>query len=490
MSRSFRFQLALRFALAMAAGLAVVGLLSFLALRETLDREIEATLLGVASIQAGSATEPDEGHMRLLEWELSPEEAEALRDLNRFTQIWGEDGRSLLRTRYLTEDLPLDTAALRGAVAGELVWTEQEFQGTPVRSLFYPLGRFGPEHEAHVLQVAAPLESRNRMLRGVAFFVSLVVVTVSVGSFGGAWWLADRALRPVHRLTDQAEEIGAGTLGRRITAHTETQEYQHLVEVLNGMLARIDEAFEAQKRFTADASHELRSPLTALRGEMEVALRRERSPEEYRRVLASGLEEVERLSRTAEDLLTLARSDAGVMEPRLRSVDLGQVVGSVTERLRKLGEGKGVRLSAELTSGVEVLADADLLDRLAWNLVENAVKFTPAGGSIEVLVHRDGGRAPTLEVRDSGPGLDENDMERIFERFSRGDSARARSSDTPGTGLGLAIARAIANVHGAELTVANRPEGNGALSRVRFRDRPASTPVPADSFKGRARSRL
>lgn len=467
MNRSFRFQLALRFAGTMAVALAAVGLLSLVAVRETLDREIDATLLGVASIQAGSATEPEQGHMRLLEWELTPAEAQALRDLNRFAQIWTEDGGSLVRSRYLTSDLPLDTAALRQAAQGELVWREQDFGGTPVRSLFYPLGRFGPAHEAHVLQAAAPLEARNRMLRGVAFFVSLVVVGVSAGSFAGAWWLADRALRPVHQVTGQAEEIGARTLGRRITAHADTQEYRRLVQVLNGMLARIDDAFEAQKRFTADASHELRSPLTALRGELEVSLRRERSREEYQDVLASALEEVERLSRTAEDLLTLARSDAGVMEPRLRPVDLAEVVGRVAERIRRTGQEKGVRLQLALAPGVEVLGDPDLLDRLVWNLTENAVKFTPAGGRVELVVERDEG-APVIEVRDSGPGLTKEDRARIFERFSRGDRARTPSPDTPGTGLGLAIARATAELHGAELTVTNRPGGGGALCRVRF----------------------
>ncbi len=479
MRRSFRVQLALQFAGAMGAGLVIVGLLSFLAVRETLDREIEATLLGVASIQAGAATEADEGHMRLVELELTAEEAEVLRDLNRFSQIWGEDGRSLLRTRYLTEDLPLDTAALRRAVDGELVWEEQEFQGMPVLSLYYPLGRFGEEHEAHVLQVSAPLESRDRLLGGVALFVSLAVVAISLASFGGAWWLADRTLGPVRRVTEQAEEIGGGTLGRRITAHADTEEYERLVQVLNGMLARIDHAFEAQKRFTADASHELRSPLTALRGEMEVALRRDRSPDEYRRVLTSALEEVERLSRTAEDLLILARSDAGVMEPRLRVVDLGDKVGGVVERLRKLSEGKGLRLSAELEPGVQVVGDPDLLGRLVWNLVENGVKFTSDGGSVEVVVGRLGDGGPVLEVRDTGPGLDEDDLERIFQPFARGDLARGRSPDTPGTGLGLTMARAIAELHGAELHVSNRSGEPGAVARVRFPDRIRSPHEPA-----------
>ena len=462
----------------MAVALLLLGLLGVLALREALDRELDATLMGVASVQAGSATEPEEGDMRLLEWELTPAEAEAVRDLNRFSQIWTGDGRSLLRSRYLTRDLPLDSAALREAAAGELVWREQDFEGAPVRSLFYPLGRFGPAHEAHVLQVAAPLESRNRMLRDAALFVFLVVLVVTAGTFAGGWWLADRALGPVRQVTDQAEEIGAGTLGHRITAHAETEEYRDLVQVLNGMLQRIDEAFEVQKRFTADASHELRSPLTALRAEIEVTLRRARSPEEYRAVLNSLLEEVERLSRTAEDLLTLARSDAGVMEPRLRPVDLGQIVGRVAERIQKMEKAKSLRIDTQLASELEVLADPDLLDRLIWNLAENAVKFTPEGGAVELALERQGG-TPVLEVRDTGPGLTKEDQALIFQRFSRGDRARTRSPDTPGTGLGLAIAHAAAELHGAELTARNRSDQAGAVFRIRFTGMVPERPQPA-----------
>ena len=475
MKSSLRLQVALRFAGIMALAVAVLGLLGFLAVRESQDREIDATLLSVASVQAGTATEPEDGDMRLLEWELTPEEAGELRDLNRYVQIWSEEGESLLRTRYLTEDLPLDPPALQGAAEGDLVWEEHEFQGMPIRSLFYPLGRLGPEHEAHVLQVAAPLESRNRLLRQVALLFSGLGLAVTAVTFGGAWWLAGRTLRPVHQITDQAEEIGEGTLGRRISARAESREYERLVHVLNGMLERIDQAFEAQKRFAADASHELRSPLTALRGELELAARRERSAEEYRRVLASALEDVEHLGRTVEDLLALARADAGTLEPRLRAVDLGETTGRVTARLRTLAEEKDVELAANGAPGVEVEAAPDLLERMVWNLVENAVKFTPAGGRVDVTV-RETPAGAELEVADTGPGLPEEERERIFQRFSRADQARTRSPDVGGAGLGLAIVRAAAELHGAEVEVRNRDAGTGALFRVRFLPREDAGP--------------
>lgn len=464
MNRSFRTQLALRFAVSMAGALAVVAVLSFLAIRATLDRQIDASIANVASIQAAAITEPESGEMRLREWEVTPEEAASVRDVNRFTQVWSAEGRSLLRTRYLTRDLPLDQDALGEALAGELAWSEQRFQEMPVRSLYYPLGRLGEAHEPHVLQVAAPLTARNDTLRSLAALLVGIVVFVSAATFAGSWWLADRAVRPVHEIIDQAEEIEAGTLGRRLRAAAFSREYRRLVEVLNTMLARLDSAFEAQRRFTADASHELRSPLTALRGELELARRRERSPEEYRRVIDSALEEVDRLTRTAEDLLTLARSDAGVLELRLGRDDLGERVRRVVDRLRASADAAGVSLEMEVEGETAAVVDTDRIERLVRNLVENAVRYTPAGGEVAVRVARSDGPVE-LVVADTGPGIPPEDLEGIFHRFHRVDESRTPARDGSGTGLGLAIARTIAELHGGEVTAANRP-GGGAEFRA------------------------
>ncbi|HSJ14234.1 MAG TPA: histidine kinase dimerization/phospho-acceptor domain-containing protein, partial [Longimicrobiales bacterium] len=395
--QSFRFRLAARFAATMFAGLLVLAMITFLAIREALDRELNASLLNVASIQAASVTDAPSGEMRFHEWELTPEEAAQVRDLNRYAQVWSEQGESLLRTRYITADLPLDRAALARALAGELVWDEADFAGLPVRSLFYPLGRLGHLHEPHVLQVAAPLVARNQVLRAVALALAALTLLISAGTFAGSWWLAARAVRPVREIIDQAEAIGGGTIDRRISADAENIEYQRLVQVLNTMLGRIAGAFTAQRRFTADASHELRSPLTALRGEIELALRRPRSSEEYERVLRSAQEEVERLSRITEDLLTLARSDAGVLEARRVSVDLSVLARDVAPRLQAYAREREVRVHVEAPEPAPLRADPDLLSRLAWNLATNAIKASPPGAEVTLAVkaHPD---AVSLEV--------------------------------------------------------------------------------------------
>lgn len=460
---SFRLQLAGRFTLAMAVALGAVMTVGHFALETTLDRQIEATILSVAAIQAASVTDDPTGEMHFHEWNLTPEEAAEVHDLNRWAEIWSVDGQSLLRSQFLATDLPLDTTALRLAGGGQLTWTEQSFRGAEIRSLYYPLGRLGEKHEPHVLQVAAPLTARNATLRAAALGLALIAVLVSAATFAGAWWLAGRVVAPVRDITRQAEEIGAATLGRRITAHADTHEYRRLVDVLNTMLVRIDAAFEAQRRFTGDASHELRSPLTALRGELELALRKERSPDEYRRTLASALEEAKRLSALADELLTLARSDAGVMEPRRRYVRLVDPVLRAVDRVRPGADAKQIDITTNVDGDVAGFWDPELLERMAHNLVDNAVKYTTPGGHVRIEIDESEGVA-VLDVADTGPGLRPADHARIFERFYRADVARA---DSEGTGLGLSIVEAIVQAHEGDVAADNRDEG-GALFRVRL----------------------
>ena len=451
--------------------MAALSAVTLLTLRAVLDREIDASILSIASIQAGSLADGPEGTMHFHEWDITPAEAASVRDLVRYAQVWQADGGSLLRSRYMTSDLPADAEALASASAGELIWTEQRFEGSPIRTLFYPLERLGEAHEAHVLQIAAPLIARNEALGRAGSYLIMLTALLAVATFGGSWWLAGSAIRPIHEVIDQAEEIGEGSLGRGIQAYAETSEYQRLVEVLNTMLGRIDRAFESQRRFTADASHELRSPLTAMRGEIEVALRQPRQPDEYQRVLDSTLEEVLRLSRLTEDLLTLARSDAGALTPQVEVCDAAEIVARMVDRLRPQAEEKGIELVLDAPESISAVLDPGLLGESAWNLTDNALKFADQGGHVCVAV-REGPGELVLEVEDDGPGFGDLDTSSPFERFFRADEARPRGPATTGTGLGLAIVKAAAEAHGGRATAENRSTG-GARFTVRF---PSSTP--------------
>jgi signal transduction histidine kinase len=195
-----------------------------------------------------------------------------------------------------------------------------------------------------------------------------------------------------------------------------------------------------------------------------VALRRDRTPEEYVRVLDSALEEAERLSRLAEDLLTLTRSEARVLQPQIQSVDLTERVRRTVSRLSPEAEGRGIRIVGPAEGPIMAGADPDLFDRLVWNLLGNAVKFSPRGGLVEVrLGYTD--RGAVMEVADRGPGIPEDQLEKVFERFFRTDESRTPGEESSGAGLGLAIAKAIVELHQGEITAENRPDG-GAVLRV------------------------
>jgi len=477
---SFRFVLATRVTLALTAAVTAVALLSYFALRQALDRELEASMMAVASIQAATVTADPSGEMHFHEWELTPEEAASVRDLIRYLQIWNTDGESLLRTGHVNEDLPLDTVALASAGQGRLVWTGGRFQGIPIRALYYPLERMGDLHIQHVLEVAAPLEARNRMLRKAALLIFSIVVTAAAAAFPGGWWLAGRAVQPVDAIVDQAEAITAGSPRRTIDAYADTWEYKRLVQVLNRMLSRLQAAVDTQRRFTADASHELRTPLTVLRGELEVALRRERSPEEYTRVLRTSLEEAERLSRLAEDLMTLTRSEAGAQRLQVKEDDVAERVRNAAARLSRQAHEKEIEITGPSPGAVRAELDPDLMDRVIWNLVSNAIKFTPPGGRVDVRV-REVDSGVTLEVSDTGPGIPPDKLDAVFDRFFRIDEVRTLGSETSGTGLGLAIVKAIAELHGGSVVASNRA-GGGALFRVTLPRSRAGMPKHEEPF--------
>jgi heavy metal sensor kinase len=279
---------------------------------------------------------------------------------------------------------------------------------------------------------------------------------------GGGWFLAHRALRPVDRMTQAARQIGASQLHARIELTGANDELDRLAETLNEMLTRLEAAFTEMRQFTADASHELQTPLTILRGEVEIALRAERSPEEYVRVMKSALEEIERISLLVEGLLLLARSDAGVLKMDLKPLDPMALVEDVLGRLGPLARARSVALSLGSMEPMEMRGDLVHLRRLLFNLVDNAIKYTPEGGTVRVSVERRGEWA-MLAVEDTGIGVAHEEQHKVFQRFYR--SAEARSGAEGGSGLGLAIVKSIAEAHGGRAEVESAP-GRGSTFKV------------------------
>jgi heavy metal sensor kinase len=285
-----------------------------------------------------------------------------------------------------------------------------------------------------------------------------------LASLGGLW-LASRALSPVDRLTRAAERIGRGNLSERVEEYRSQDEIGRLATTFNQMIGRLEQAFERERRFTADASHELKTPLAILRGDIEVALRRERAPEEYQRVLRSSLEEIQRLTKLTDDLLTLARSDAGETVLDLERVQLDVLASEACAYIAPLAESAGVALSYDSpVSPVVVDGDQKRLKQLLVNLLDNAIKYTPAGGSARLSLSVKDSSA-TIEVTDTGRGIPAASLSHIFERFYR--QTDPRDSRVTGFGLGLAITKWIVDAHGGTIE-AESQEGRGARFTVRL----------------------
>lgn len=289
-------------------------------------------------------------------------------------------------------------------------------------------------------------------------FLSLSLVSVVLLILGGglAYRLAGRALRPVRMIAGTARSISEHDLHKRVDVKVPPDELGELVDTFNAMLDRLEAGFQSMGRFTADASHELRAPLALMRSEIDGTLSRARTKEEYRRTLESVQGEVEHLSRLADQLLILARADAGALVPAREKVDVADFLHETAARWEATAEARGAHIEVSAPASGYVEADPALLRRVIDNLVDNAVRHTNAGTAIDVRAYLANG-GWNVEVADHGPGIPPEFRSRMFSRFARSDSAR--SPEDGGAGLGLALSEAIARAHGGNLALADAEEG-------------------------------
>lgn len=308
-------------------------------------------------------------------------------------------------------------------------------------------------------------ESEQALQDGLASLGWIMGIGLPIGlllAAAGGYSLARRALAPVDRMATQARQITAERLGDRLPIDNPRDELGRLAEAFNATLHRLQESFNQMRRFVADASHELRTPLTAIRSVGEVGLQDPRSPREYREVIGSMLEEVDRLGQLLDGLLTLSRADAGKSKLVREPLDLSALVDQAVTELQVLAEEKDQRLVLHTTPQVAVMADALLLRRAISNLVDNAIKYSPPHTNIDVRLTADG-RQVVLDVIDQGPGIAAEDQPHVFDRFYRVD--RSRSRETDGTGLGLAIAQWVIDAHGGKIELTS-DEGRGSTFRI------------------------
>jgi len=302
-------------------------------------------------------------------------------------------------------------------------------------------------------------------LRTLGFVLLLGFPAAIAAAVLGGMWLARRLLAPVGAMADAAAGITAERLAERLPIEDPEDEFGRLAGVFNQTLSRLQDAFVRLRRFTSDASHELRTPLTALRSVGETSLRSPQFHDQCRETIVSMLEESERLTQLVDGLLVLTRESTDVYRARFAAVDVGQLAGEVVELLRALAEEQDQRLELAIDGTFVALGDRSTLRQALVNLVDNAIKYTPRGGSIRVSVHAGVSGTLVAQVTDTGPGIAEEHREKVFERFYRVDDGRSRAAG--GAGLGLAIARWAAELNDGSIELDSAP-GRGSSFSIRL----------------------
>jgi two-component system OmpR family sensor kinase len=452
--RSFRSALAFRVAVqALGAAVAVLAGAA-LYLRVLLLSNLDTSLLEVAQIEAQSGAQQGSTDFRFSAAPLLP----PVGAHQYWAQLVSPNGLPGDRSGNLHQALPVFLPKVAEARRTGAAFMTHRRNSRRIRSAYFPLGLASVEHQGQVLQVATSLAPLEATLTNFVWFMAGLGLlgTILAGLVG--YVIAGRALTPALALTAEAESIGVNELGRRVVLPGDLAEFDRMAVTFNGLLERLEQAVKGTRRFTSDASHELRAPLTVLRGELELALGRPRTSAEYEQVLRRCLDEVLRLARLADDLLTLTRIQGGVVGGKRTAVELGEVVERAIGKKTTLAQARGVTLDVSGSAGL-VAGDADLLVRAVDGLVEHAIMASPPGGKVRVRLLAD--HRQSVTVTDGGEGLKPDEVSGVFQRFYRSNRPRVTSDES---GLGLPIARAVALSHGGALEyVGNDP---GAAFRL------------------------
>jgi signal transduction histidine kinase len=445
---SLRRAVSVRYSLTIFGALLIIALWAYFGTRRVLKESLDSNLTAAAELEAAVlasrlpiAVQPGPN-----DWE------SFVHSVNRFVVIRSRDGSVVQANTPLATTIPVDQRSLERAMAGDTAWVTQEDPYGELRSYYAPAPEGSrPGHD--VIQVTASLHPLRAAIREVLFLMLGTVFLGAVATAIGAGWLAQTTVAPVLEITEQAKSIQPGA-GRRITAHADTEEFTGLVAVLNDTLQRLERAFEAQRRMISDAGHDLRTPLTAMRGEIEIALRGDRPSEDYRRVLRSVLEEVDHLTSISESLALLARLEAGELALDRVERDVTSIVERATHKAQARDGTRAFACAGTEVDGTAPI-DAHLVEIAVNQLLDNTIKHTPTGTHVRTSVETDGAQVTVL-VDDDGPGLPEETLPHLFEHFYRSDASRTR---TGAAGLGLTIAAAIVSAHGGAIAAAKSPMG-------------------------------
>ena len=356
--------------------------------------------------------------------------------------------------------------------AGGLQFADKSAGGRPFRVVAATMAIAARRYQ---VTAAIPMGPTHAALRRFGWLLVLMLPPVVLLTAVGGWWISGRALLPVDRMTRAVQAISLRNLDRRLEVPRADDELRRLAVTFNDMLGRLQAAVSDIVRFTAEASHELRTPVSLVRATAEVTLSRDRPAADYRQALVEVLEQSERMSVLVNDLLALVRVDAGVEPPQQDTVDLSAIAREVSRDVQAAMDLRSLRFETDFATHANVRGSAESFRRLIVILLDNAIKYTPEGGRVWLRVATPGGprdiaAACVVEVTDSGVGIEPSERSRVFDRFYRGAAARQHAG---GSGLGLSIARAIVERHDGTIAVDPGPNGGGTRIAVRLPQQPA-----------------
>jgi heavy metal sensor kinase len=446
-----RVRLTLWYGTALALVLVIFGGALYAVLSRGLRDQIDRSLEEAAAVAVRAVEQHRVGPFLPFE-ELAAEFPE-LAVLDKTFQIFSPVGKITIQSPNLgRQDIPLSPTALASALNGRATFESARFQdGSSFRLLSVPIWQNGVL--VNIVQVGTSLQPIEEMLHRLVLVLLVSAPIALAASLGGGWFLADRALRPVEAIAQAAQRIAAGDLTQRLAVPSSSDEVGRLAAIFNEMIARLEASFRQVRQFSADASHELRTPLTVIKGEAELALRRPRPAEDYKLVLESTLEEIDRMTQIVDELLFLSRADLGEVAIESLPVRLDVLVEDIQRQAAVLGQEHGVQVTVGTVVPAIVQGDELRLRELLLNLVDNAVKYSRPGGKVEIALGCEGATA-RLAVTDQGIGIPPEEQRRIFDRFYRTDAARAHAKK--GTGLGLSICKWIAVAHHGRIEVQSK----------------------------------
>jgi two-component system OmpR family sensor kinase len=453
--KTIKFRLTLWYVVILGIILSSFSFFLYFTLADSLYKGVDNKIRTMADIVASSARNPLGAGPSISDLDRIMTERFGIRPVGRFVQILDESGRVGSRSTNLRNvQVPLSLQTLQAASKGRTTFETVQVMGKyPLRLLTMPIIENG--RMVGIVQVGSSLEGVEEALHQLLLILLISVPAALLLASAGGLFLANKALRPVDEITQIARRIGSGDLSQRIRIKRVNDELGRLAATFNEMIAKLEESFRRVKRFTADASHELKTPLTILRGEVEVGLKKKRTLREYQRILNSNLEETSRMSRIVDDLLTLSRADMGELTMEREEVELSSLAREVRDDLQILAQEKGVQLKFMGDGFTTVEGDPLFLRQLILNITENGLKYTPSGGEVELKVQGDRDQGVVrIFVADTGVGIAPKDQKRVFDRFFRVDQARSR--DTGGTGLGLSICQWIAQAHEGQIAVKSK----------------------------------